>query len=138
MASQSDIYERLRKVEALFASAGTDGGAAATAPAIERLKAQNDQSPKRNEEPTIELQFSLPDAWAVRLFFAVCRKHGITPYRCSRHSYTTVVVRVQRTHFVNVVDAEFQLLYREMMDYLHETAEHLICDLLKSDGNEYD
>ncbi len=138
MSSQSDIYERLKKVEALFARAGTAGEAAAAAAAIERLKAQIGNRPKRNEEPLVELQYSLPDAWAVRLFFAVCRKHGITPYRYSRQRYTTVVVKVQSSQFLTVVFAEFQLLHREMMGYFNETAEHLIRNVMKSDGNEQD
>ncbi|MCI5078713.1 hypothetical protein [Oricola sp.] len=138
MSQRSELEERLRKVEALFERAGSAGEAAAAAAAVDRLQAKLGKLPPRREDPEIELQYSLPDLWAVRLFYAVCRKHGVTPYRYSRQRRTTVVVKVRRSHFMKVVDGEFQLLHREMMDYFNETAEHLIRNVMKSDGNDYD
>ena len=136
MSSQSDIYERLKKVESLFARAGTAGEAAAAAAAIDRLQAQLGKNARGPQEAEIELQYSLPDVWAVRLFFAVCRKHGISPYRYARQRRTTVVIKVRKSHFMRVVEPEFQLLHREMMAYFSETAEHLIRDMMRSDGED--
>ena len=41
-------------------------------------------SGKRRPETGVELQFSLPDTWSVRLFVAVCGKHGVRTFRHAR------------------------------------------------------
>ena len=82
MRDHGDIRERLAKLEALFARGATAGERAAAGAALERLQARLDLAGPAAEEPEIELQYSLPDVWSVRLFVALCRKHGVQPYRC--------------------------------------------------------
>jgi hypothetical protein len=81
MRDQADIRERLAKLEALFARGATEGERAAAGAAPERLQARLDLVGSPRGEPEIELQYTLPDIWAVHLFVALCRKHGVKPYR---------------------------------------------------------
>ena len=67
---------KLAKVEDLFRRAGCRGERAGAA--MDRLHGRLGGSDKLRE-PEVELKFSLPDMWSVRLFFAVCRKHGLYP-----------------------------------------------------------
>ena len=82
------------------------------------------------------MQYYLPDVWSVRIFVALCRKHGIHPYRYPRQRRTTVMVRVRPTSFERSVAEEFRTLHRELTAYFNETVEHLIADAMRSDGND--
>ena len=127
------LRERLSKLEALFARAGTAGERAAAGAAIERLQERADRAAP---EPEVELQFSLPDVWSLHLFLAVCRKHGVHPYRYHRQRRTTVMVRVQERAFDRLVWAEFSRLQSALEIYFEETVEHLITQTMHSDGDD--
>lgn len=133
MERTEDIRAKLEKLEALFARGATAGERAAAGAALDRLTARlNDGS----REGTTELQYSLPDVWAVRIFVALCRKHGVKPYRYSRQRRTTVMVRVQPELFERTVLTEFETLHRELVAYFQETVDHLIADAMRSDGDD--
>lgn len=127
------LRERLSKLEALFARAGTAGERAAAGAAIERLQGRAGGT---RRDPEVELKFSLPDPWSVRLFVAVCRKHGVRPYRYSRQRRTTVMVRVQERAFDRRVWAEFSGLQTALELYFEETVDHLITEAMHSDGDD--
>ncbi len=126
------LRERLAKLEALFARAGTAGEQAAAGAAIERLQGRVGPRP----EQETELKFSLPDPWSVRLFVAVCRKHGVRPYRYPRQRRTTVMVRVHERMFDSVVWPEFSHLQTALELYFEETVDHLITEAMRSDGDD--
>jgi hypothetical protein len=136
MRDQGDIRERLEKLEALFARGATEGERAAAGAALERLQARLDFVGSSRDEPEIELQYTLPDVWAVHLFVALCRKHGVKPYRYPRQRRTTVMVRVRKAAFEQTIAAEFQTLHRELTTYFDEMVSHLITDVMKSDGDD--
>jgi hypothetical protein len=100
------------------------------------MQARLDLGGKAAAEPEIELQYSLPDVWAVKLFVALCRKHEIKPYRYPRQRRTTVMVRVRKSEFERTIAAEFQSLHRELTGYFSEMVEHLIGNVMKSDGDD--
>jgi len=133
---QQDIRDRLAKLEALFARGATEGERAAAGAALARMQPRLDLGGKAVAEPEIELQYSLPDVWAVKLFVALCRKHEIKPYRYPRQRRTTVMVRVRQSEFERTIAAEFQSLHRELTGYFSETVEHLIGNVMKSDGDD--
>ena len=133
---QQNIRDRLAKLEALFARGATEGERAAAGAALERMQARLDLGGKAAAEPEIELQYSLPDVWAVKLFVALCRKHEIKPYRYPRQRRTTVMVRVRKSEFERTIAAEFQSLHRELTGYFSEMVEHLIGNVMKSDGDD--
>ncbi|WP_417607804.1 hypothetical protein [Primorskyibacter flagellatus] len=136
MAGEKDIREKLAKLEALFARGATEGERAAAGAARERLQARLSLDANDGGDPEIELQYSLPDVWSVRIFVALCRKHGIRPYRYPRQRRTTVMVRVRQASFERTVAQEFRTLHQELTAYFNETVEHLIADAMKSDGND--
>jgi hypothetical protein len=66
-------------VEALYFGATTAGERDAAEAAAERLKAKLEEASRH--DPPIEMKFSLPDEWSVRLFIALCRRYGVRPFR---------------------------------------------------------
>jgi hypothetical protein len=90
MLIEDRLRERLKKVEALYFGATTAGERDA-AEAAERLKAKLEEACRR--DPPIEMKFSLPDQWSVRLFIAFCRRYGIRPFRYPRQRSTTIMGR---------------------------------------------
>lgn len=67
---------------------------------------------------------------------ALCRKHGVQPYRYPRQRRTTVMVTVQKSVFEQTVLAEFKTLHAELVAYFKDTVDHLIADAMKSDGED--
>lgn len=133
-----DIRDRLAKLEALFARGATEGERAAAGAALERMQARLDLGGggTAKAEPEIEMQYSLPDVWAVKLFVALCRKNGVKPYRYPRQRRMTVMVRVRKAEFERTIAAEFQSLHRELTGYFSEMVEHLIANVMQSDGDD--
>ena len=127
------LREKLGKLEALFQRAGSSGEQAAAGAAIDRLKGRLRDDPA---DPEIELKFSFPDAWSVRLFLAICRKHGVRPYRYPRQRRTTVMVRAREHVFDREVWPEFSALHTELESYFEEMVDHLITDAMRSDGDD--
>jgi len=136
MSGEADIRDKLAKLEALFARGATAGERAAAGAARDRLKARQGGDADGEHEPEVEVQYSLPDVWSVRVFVALCRKHGIRPYRYPRQRRTTVVVRVRRARFERTVATEFRTLHRELTAYVDEMVDHLIADAMRSDGDD--
>ncbi|RWR04248.1 hypothetical protein [Paenirhodobacter populi] len=137
MASESDIRDKLAKLEALFARGATEGERAAAGAARERLQARLscESISAPNAASVTEMQYTLPDVWSVRIFVALCRKYGVHPYRYPRQRRTTVMVKAG-PDFDRTVVAEFRTLHRELTAYFNETVEHLISDAMKSDGDD--
>ena len=133
MGQQEDIREKLEKLEALFARGSTEGERAAAGAALDRLNSRLDTGA---QEEKVEFQYSLPDVWAVKIFVALCRKHGVHPYRYPRQRRTTVMVNVQKLLFEQTVMAEFETLHAELVAYFKDTVDHLIADAMKSDGED--
>src|SRR5258708_16567672 len=58
MSTESQLREKLRKIEALFAGAGTAGERIAAEAALERVRERLAELGR--EDPSIEMQFSMP------------------------------------------------------------------------------
>ena len=136
MTGENEIRDKLAKLEALFARGATAGERAAAGAARDRLQARLCLELDESEESETEMQCSLPDVWSVRIFVALCRKHGIRPYRYPRQRRTTVMVRVRRSSFEKTVSEEFRMLHRELTAYFNAMVDHLIADAMKSDGDD--
>lgn len=135
MADDEELRAKLAKVEALFRRAGSPGERAAAAAAMERLQGRLAGS-EGSRDPEVELQFSLPDAWSVSLFVAVCRKHGVRPYRYRRQRRTSVVVSAREREFNRVVWPEYSRLQTELESYFEDVTDHLISRVMGSDGDD--
>lgn len=134
MTTQSQLREKLRKIEALFAGAGTDGERHAAEAALERLRRRLAESER--SDPAIEMSFSMPDQWSRQLFLGLCRRYGLKPYRYRRQRYTTVMVSVPRTFVDEVLWPEFDKLHQALKSYLNEVTLKVIREEIFADASE--
>lgn len=127
--TDADLESKLAKLEALFRRAGTAGEAKAAGAALDRLS-------KRKREQPKEQGMTFTDPWSVRLFVALCRKHGIEPYRYPRQRRTTVMFRADPTVLNETVLPRFNELEGELFDYVNGLTDHLIKNGMGSDGDD--
>jgi len=136
VSDEAQLREKLRKIEALFAGAGTEGERLAAEAARDRIRARlGEQGAK---DPAIEMQFSLPDQWSRRLFLALCRRYGLMPYRRARQRLTTVMLRVPQGFAEQVLWPEFRELNKALMQYLDEVTMRVIREAVHGDAGEAD
>ena len=134
MSNESQLRDKLRKIEALFAGAGTSGERLAAEAALARGRARLTEL--RQQDPPAELQISLSDQWSRRLFLALCRRYGLEPYRYHRQRRTTLMVRAPRRFFDQVLWPEFSELDRALQAYLHEVTLRVIREDVYADASE--
>ena len=134
MVTQAQLRDKLRKIEALFAGAGTAGERIAAEAARERVRAKLVELEGR--EPATEVQFSIPDPWSRTLFVALCRRYGLNPYRYPRQRRTTVVVRAPRRFIDEVLWAEFSDLNTDLQAYLNEVTLKVIREEVYADTSD--
>jgi hypothetical protein len=82
------------------------------------------------------MQFKLPDHWHRRLFTALCRRHGLEPYRYKRQRRTTVVVRAPRSFIDDILWPEFLQTKDALNEYLNEATERIIREEVYGDSAE--
>jgi hypothetical protein len=134
VAGEAQLREKLQKIEALFAGAGTAGERIAAEAALGRVRARLAEL-ERKDQP-IEMQFSLPDQWSRRLFLALCRRYGLKPYRLYRQRLTTVMLRVPKGFVDLVLWPEFQELNAALVQYLNDVTTRVIRDEVHRDTSE--
>ena len=134
MSDETQLREKLRKIEALFAGAGTEGERLAAGAALARLRER--LASLRRSEPAVEMQFSLGDQWSRRLFLALCRRYGLDPYRLPRQRMTTVMLRVPRGFVDQVLWPEFQELDKALGQYLLAVTLRVIREEVHGDASE--
>ena len=134
MSPETQLREKLRKIEALFAGAGTVGERLAAGAALERVKARLAELGQR--DAAIELQYSMPDQWSRQLFMALCRRYGLKPYRYRRQRYNTVMLRVPKGFSDSVLLPEFTQLNQALRTYLSEVTLRVIHEEIHSDASE--
>jgi hypothetical protein len=138
MATDAELREKLRKIEALHAGAGTPGERMAAAAALERIRARlRQQEQQRHHQqhqeqrariPPVEIRVSLADPWSRQLFMALCRSYGLAPFRYPRQRRTTVMVRVPRVAFDRFLWPEFRELSAALTGRLNEVTARMIRD----------
>jgi len=134
VTTEPQLREKLRKITALFESAATAGERQAAAAAIERIRKGLDAALKT--QPLPETRFSLVDQWQRRLFLALCRRHGLEPYRYKGQRYTTVVVRAPRAFVEKTLWPEYLALQKALHSYLDEATERIIREEVCKDADE--
>ncbi len=134
MTGEAQLREKLRKIEALFAGAGTAGERLAAEAALERVRSRLAELSR--QDPAVEMQFSLVDQWSRLLFVALCRRYGLRPYRYPRQRHTTVMVRAPRRFVEQVLWREFADLDAELQAYLHEVTQTLIREAVHNDTSD--
>jgi len=134
MVTQSQLREKLRKIEAMFSGGATAGERGAAGAALERVRARLVELER--QEPSVELQFSIPDRWSWHLFIALCRRYRIEPYRYRRQRRTTIMVRAPRRFLEQVLWPEYRHLNAELQAYLHEVTLKVIGEEVYADTSD--
>ena len=134
MTSEEQLRGRLRKIEALFAGAGTPGERDAAKAALERIRARL-RSTAQTVEP-VEMQFSLGDPWTRQLFVALARRYGLRPYRHYRQRRTTVMLHAPEPFIREVLWPEFEQLSVALTGYLTEVTERIIREEVHGETGE--
>jgi hypothetical protein len=124
MSSEAELKEKLRKIEALFAGTTFAGEKGAAGAAAERIRSQLREV--EGCEQAIEVQFSLSDPWARRLFIALCRRYGLRVYRYPRMKRQTLVVRAPKSFIDRVLWPEFEQINAALSAYLLEVTDRMI------------
>jgi len=128
------LKERLQRIEALFAGTTNEGERLAAAEARARILARLAASAAA--APPVEFRFALPDPWARRLFLALLRRYGLTPYRYRGQRYSSVMVKAPERFIQETLWPEFEQLQRTLRGYLNEVTERVVAEVLQADGSE--
>jgi hypothetical protein len=123
-SNENRLRETLRKIEALYAAAGTQGEKIAAGAAAERLRRRFEKT--RDEEGSEELRFSISDPWSRQLFIALCRRYGLRPFRYSRMHRQSVVVQGPPSFVNDVLWREFEELSVALTTHLEEITNRII------------
>jgi hypothetical protein len=131
---EDKLIEKLRLIETLFAGAATPGEKVAAERAkqriLERLKFWE------QEDPPVEYRFTMGDMWSRKVFVALLRRYGITPYRYSGQRYTTVMARVSRRFVSETLWPEFQAVSETLETYLSEVTDRVVSQVIHQDSSE--
>ncbi|MBI5546484.1 MAG: hypothetical protein HY901_21595, partial [Deltaproteobacteria bacterium] len=137
MADQADearLLEKLRRIQALFEGAATQGERVAAEEALKRVRARLHELPK--SAVLEEFQFSLHDPWSYRLFSALLRRYDIRPYRYRGQRRTTIMCRVDRAFLDKTLWPEFGELQKTLHAHLDEVAARIIAQAVHGDASE--
>lgn len=132
--SERKLIEKLRRIEALFAGAKTEGERDAAARAKDRIQEALDRI--KQSEPAIEQKFFLADEWRRRLFVSLLRRYGIRPYRYRGQRYTTVMARVPRSFVEKTLWPEFCELADSLVKFLGEVTDRVIAEAMGTTTQE--
>jgi hypothetical protein len=116
MDEYAKLIERLRRIEALHEGAATQGERTAAGEALRRTAERLDKL-KPPPAPATEFRFTLDNSWSRKLFLALLRRSGHSPYRYRRQRHTTVMVRLQPS-VADALWAEFNSLDEELRVHL--------------------
>lgn len=134
MFLEGTLVEKLRKLEALYAGTAVEGEREAARRAAERIRARLEEL--RGREREVVLAYRLHDPWSRKLFLALCRRYGLTPYRERGQRHTTVLVRAPRTFHDRTLWPEFKALSDELEASLDELTNRVIREAIDDDVSE--
>ncbi len=131
---EARLVEKLRRIEALFAGATTEGEQAAADAARQRIRQRLDAL--LTEDPPVEVRFTMADHWQRKLLLALLRRYGVEPYRYRRQRHTTVMMRVPRRFLDETLWPQFEELSKTLTTYLAEVTDRVIAQVLQASGDE--
>ena len=134
MSIESQLRDKLRKIEASFAGAGTAGGRLAAEAALARVRVR--LAELGQQDPPVESQFSMPDQWSRHLFLALCRRYGLQPYRLYRQRRNTVMVRAPRASSIKCRGWSSPSSTAPLQAYLHEVTLRIIRAEVHADASD--
>jgi len=128
---ESDLAEKLRKLEALFARPGSEGERVAAGNALDRLRERLRRL--ESSQPPVEYRFSLRDGWSRALFVALARRYGLEPFRRRGQRFTTVMLRASPSFVDETLWPEFVELNKALHRHLQEVTRQLIARTIHPD-----
>jgi hypothetical protein len=129
---EQQLIAKLRKIEALFAQPGTEGERRAAEQASNRIRAR--LAALESVEPTVEVRFSLTDAWSRTLFIAVLRRHGLRPYRYHGQRRTTVMVKAVKSYVEHTLWPEFIQLQAVLHEHFEAVTKRVIAQAIGTES----
>ncbi len=134
--TEQELIQKLEKIERLFSGATSKGERDAAANALDRMQAKLDKILQESADDPIEYRFTLKDIWSRKLFTALLRSYGITPYRYRRQRYTTVMAKIAPSFCDNTLWPEFQALSKVLNEYIASITEKVISEHIFKDSSE--
>jgi len=134
ISDPSGLGEKLRKVEALFAGAGTEGERLAAGAALARLRWR--LSAQRRSQPAVEMEFTMRAPWTQRLFLALCRRYDLHPFRTGQGRSDTVKLKAPKAFVDQVLWPEFEELNDALGQYLFAAALKVIREEIHPDADD--
>ena len=134
MNTEIELIEKLKKIEALFSGAATDGERGAAASALQRIHDRLKAIQKM--DPPVEYRFTLSNIWSRKLFVALLRRYEIKPYRYYRQRHTTVMAKVSKTFVDETLWPQFQELDKILQSYLEDITNRVISEGIHNDSSE--
>ncbi len=136
MNAEDELRDKLRKIEALFAGAKTDGERDAAGAAAGRIRARLGEVEAR--ETAIEYRFAIHDPWSRKLFIALCRRYGLRPFREARMKRQSVMIKAPKSFVEATLYPEFQQLNAALTAYLLGITDRLIREEVHADTRDAD
>ena len=134
MTDYEKLIDKLQKLEAVFTGTNFDGERIAASVAIDKIR-ERLRSVEQTDPPT-EFKFTLADMWSRKLFVALLRRYGLTPYRYARQRHTTVMVRVSSCFVDETLWPEFRELSKTLSEYLTNITDTVISESIFADTSE--
>lgn len=134
MTDEQKLIEKLGRIEALFARAGTDGEKEAAASAAERIRKRLEELAR--QDPPIEYRFSVVDGWSRKLLLALLRRYGVQPYRYRHQRRTTVMAKVSRQFVQETLWPEFLEFSQVLQLHLSEITDRIIAKAVSSESED--
>jgi hypothetical protein len=131
---EGTLLEKLRKIEALHAGTTIAGEREAARRAAERIKARLAELRGREEDTVF--RYSLPDPWKRKLFVALCRRYGLSPFREPAQRASTVMVRAPETFQNRTLWPEFLELAKVLHAHLDELTDRVVREAINDDVSE--
>lgn len=132
MHDEERLKEKLRAIEALFSGATTEGEREAAGRARERISAR---LVELQGEQQVEWRFSL-DPWSYRLFVALARRYGLSPYRYRRQRYSTLVIKASERFLRETFLPEYDAMAKTLHEHLTAVTDRVVSEVLSSDTSE--
>ncbi len=131
--NEQDLIEKLKRIQALRDGATTDGERVAASNAFERMQARLEHEQSHR---AVEYKFTMPNHFQRRLFLALARKHGLSPYRYKRQRRTTVMIRVSKQYVDSTLWPEYLSLSDTLHDFLDSVTERVIAEAVHGDQSD--
>ena len=128
---EGTLVEKLRKLEALHAGTTIDGEREAARRAGPRAARR-----AADAQADVEMLYRIQDSWNRKLFTALCRRYGLSPYRERGRRTSTLQVRAPQAFHDRTLWPEFLALSKELEEHLDELTDRVIREAIHDDVTE--